>query len=318
MAAQSMRVIRHLAHVAAPLRRVVLTLGNFDGVHLGHQAIVRRAVAEARALDGQVVVLTFHPHPVAVLAPDRAPAMLQSLHDRLARLRDLGPDVAVVQRFTPRFAATEPEAFVREFLQRHLDLRHVVVGYNVNFGRNRAGTVETLRSLGAQHGFAVDDVGPVTVGEIKVSSSGVRKLVAAGDVVRARELLGRPFALRGRVVRGEQRGRALGFPTANLSRCAGLVLPADGVYAVRAVLDGTRHAAVLNVGVRPTFGELRRTVEAFLLDFDAQLYGRWLTLELVERLRGEQRFAGPEALRQAIAADVAHASDVLRRVERDS
>jgi riboflavin kinase/FMN adenylyltransferase len=313
-----MRVIRHLAHLAAPLPRVVLTLGNFDGVHLGHQAIVRRAVAEARALDGQVVVLTFHPHPVAVLAPDRAPAMIQSLHDRLAHLRDLGADVTVVQRFTPRFAATEPEAFVRGFLQRHLELRHVVVGYNLNFGRNRAGTAATLRTLGARAGFAVDDVGPVTAGEVKVSSSGVRKLVAAGDVAGAAALLGRPFSLRGRVVRGEQRGRTLGFPTANLQRPAGLLLPADGVYAVRARLDGMSHDAVLNVGVRPTFGELRRTVEAFLLDFDGNLYGRWLTLDVVERLRGEQRFAGPEALRQAIVADVARARDVLRRVVRDS
>ena len=313
-----MRVICHLAHLTAPLPRVVLTLGNFDGVHLGHQAIVRRAVAEARALGGQVVVLTFHPHPVAVLAPDRAPPMLQSLHDRLALLRDLGVDVTIVQRFTPGFAATEPEAFVRDFLQRHLDLRHVVVGYNVSFGRKRAGTVDTLRTLGARHGFAVDDVGPVTVGETKVSSSGVRALVAAGDVQGAQALLGRPFSLRGRVVRGEQRGRTLGFPTANLHRPSGLVLPADGVYAVRAVLNGRRHDAVLNVGVRPTFGELRRTIEAFLLDFDEELYGRWLTLELVERLRGEQRFAGVEALRQAIAADVARARDVLQRVVRDA
>jgi riboflavin kinase/FMN adenylyltransferase len=178
--------------------------------------------------------------------------------------------------------------------------------------------VDTLRSLGARYGFAVDDVGPVTVGETKVSSSGVRTLMEAGDVERARLLLGRPFALRGRVVRGEQRGRTLGFPTANLHRRGGLVLPADGVYAARAVLDGVRHDAVLNVGVRPTFGELRRTVEAFLLDFDGQLYGRWLGLELIERLRGEQRFAGPEALRQAIAADVARARDVLRRLGRDS
>jgi riboflavin kinase/FMN adenylyltransferase len=313
-----MRVIRHLTHLAAPLPRVVLTLGNFDGVHLGHQAIVRRAVAEARALDGQVVVLTFHPHPVAVLAPDRAPPMLQSLHDRLALLRKLGADVTVVQRFTRRFAATEADVFVCDFLERHLDLRHVVVGYNVSFGRNRAGTVDTLRRLGERRGFAVDDVGPVSVGGTKVSSSGIRKLVAAGDVDRARALLGRSFALRGRVVRGEQRGRTLGFPTANLHVPCGLVLPADGVYAVRAVLDGTRHDAVLNVGVRPTFGELRRTVEAFLLDFDGQLYGCWLTLELIERLRGEQRFGGPEALRQAIVADVARARDVLQRMGRDS
>jgi riboflavin kinase / FMN adenylyltransferase len=312
-----MRVIRHLAHVAPPLRRVVLTLGNFDGVHLGHQAIVRRAVDEARGVGGQVVILTFHPHPVAVLAPDKAPPLLQSLHDRLALLRDLGVDVAVIQRFTPSFAALDPEAFVRDYLGGHLELLHVVVGHNVSFGHARAGTVDTLRALGARHGFAVDAVGPVTVGEAQVSSSAVRRLVAAGDVRRARTLLGRPFALRGRVVRGEQRGRTLGFPTANLHHRPGVLLPADGVYAVRATLDGGMRPAVLNVGVRPTFGVLRRTVEAYVLDFDGDLYGRWLSLQLIERLRGEQRFSGPDALRDAIAADVARARDVLGHPDPD-
>ena len=306
-----MRVIRHLAHVSPPLRRVVLTLGNFDGVHLGHRVIVQRAVSEARAVGGQVVVLTFHPHPVAVLAPERSPPLLQSLRDRLALLRDLGADVTVVQRFTPRFAALEPEAFVRDFLGTHLELLHVVVGYNVSFGRGRAGSVETLHALGPQLGFAVDAVGPVTVGEEQVSSTALRRMIAAGDVRSAQALLGRRFTLRGRVVRGEQRGRTLGFPTANLHQPRGLLLPADGVYAVCVRLDGRTYPAVLNIGVRPTFGTLRRTVEAHLLDFDEPLYGRWLVLELVDRLRGEQRFAGPEALRQAIAADVTRAREVL-------
>lgn len=312
-----MRVIRHLAHVAPPLRRVVLTLGNFDGVHRGHQAIVRRALDEARAVDGQVVVLTFHPHPVAVLAPKKAPLLLQSLHDRLTLLRDLGVHVVVLQRFTPRFAALDPEAFIRDYLGAHLEMLHVVVGHNVSFGRARAGTVETLRTLGARHGFAVDAVGPVTVGEAQVSSSALRRLIAAGDVRRARALLGRPFALRGRVVHGEQRGRTLGFPTANLHQRSGVLLPADGVYAVRARVDGGSLPAVLNIGVRPTFGVLRRTVEAHVLDFDGDLYGRWLSLELVERLRGEQRFPGIDALRAAIAADVARAREVLAQPDRN-
>jgi len=200
---------------------------------------------------------------------------------------------------------------VREFLGAHLELLHIVVGYNVSFGRGRAGTVETLRALGPRLGFAVDAVGPVTVGEEQVSSTALRRMVAAGDVRSAQAFLGRRFTLRGRVVRGEQRGRTLGFPTANLHQPRGLLLPADGVYAVRARLDGRAHPAVLNIGMRPTFGTLQRTVEAHLLDFDQLLYGRWLVLELVDRLRGEQRFAGPEALRQAIAADVTRAREVL-------
>jgi len=308
-----MRVIRHLARRAERLPGSVLTLGNFDGAHLGHQAIVRRAVARAREAAGLAVALTFEPHPVAVLAPARAPLMLQTLHDRLASLAGLGIDVTVVQRFTRAFAALDPEAFVRDFLLRHLELAHVVVGYNVNFGRDRAGTSETLRTLGARLGFGVEVVGPVaTAGDgEQVSSTRLRALLQAGDMPRARALLGRPYALRGRVVVGDRRGRALGFPTANLHLRAGLLLPPDGVYAVGVEVDGRAHEGVLNIGVRPTFAGKRRTIEVHVLDFGRDLYRRWLVVKVIERLRGEQAFSGPEALRAAIARDVERARRVL-------
>lgn len=306
-----MRVVRHLERVSPRLGPVVLTLGNFDGVHRGHEAIIRRAVAEARARQAQAAVLTFHPHPVAVLAPERASPRIQSLRDRLERFRVLGVDLAVVRRFTPTFAAVGAEPFVTEFLLPRLEVVHVVVGHNVSFGRRREGTVETLRTLGARHGFGVEDVGPVKAGEEDVSSTALRRVLAAGDVRRAAELLGRPHALRGRVVGGERRGRTLGFPTANLHTKPGVLLPPDGVYAVQArVGDGAR-PAVMNVGMRPTFDGLRRTVEVHVLDFDGDLYGRWLVVELIARLRGEQRFSGVDALRAQIAADVAQARDVL-------
>jgi riboflavin kinase/FMN adenylyltransferase len=310
-----MRVIRHLARRERRLGRAVLTLGNFDGVHLGHQAIVAKAVERARAMGAQAVALTFEPHPTAVLAPDRAPAMIQTLHDRLAALRDLGIDVTVLQRFSPRFAGLEPEEFVRDFLLRHVELVDAVVGYNVNFGRARAGTAETLRALGARFGFGVDVVGPVEApgdGE-KVSSTRLRELLAAGDMRAAHLLLGRPYALRGRVVVGDRRGRTLGFPTANLHLRRGLILPLDGVYAVVAETGGTRRPGVLNIGVRPTFGGRRRTVEVHVLDFAGDLYRAWLVVHVVERLRGERAFDGPDALKRAIDADVAHARDVLAR-----
>jgi riboflavin kinase/FMN adenylyltransferase len=306
-----MRVIRHLRHTAPPLPAAVLTLGNFDGVHCGHQAIIRRAVREAEALGGQAVVLTFEPHPLAVLAPERAPPLIQPLHDRLAVFRDLGVGVTVLQRFTREFAALDPGAFVRGFLRPHLDLRHVVVGWDLTFGHDRAGTVTTLEALGAELGFAVDVVGPVTVDGVQVSSSTLRRLIEAGDMRTAARLLGRPYGVRGRVVVGEQRGRTLGFPTANLHVKPRLLLPPDGVYAVRAYADGQPRPGVMNVGIRPTFGERRRTIEVHLLDFAGDLYGRWLVADVVERLRGERKFAGPEALRQAIAADVAQARAVL-------
>jgi riboflavin kinase / FMN adenylyltransferase len=310
-----MRVIRHLGREPARLSRVVLTLGNFDGLHRGHQAILQRALAAAAAIDGQVVALTFHPHPMAVVAPQRAPASIQSLHDRLAMLRVLGVPVVVLQRFTPVFAQLEPEAFVREFLGQRLELRHVVVGYDVNFGRNRSGSAETLRTLGAALGFQVDVVGAVQTDDgLVVSSSAIRRALAAGEVDVVARLLGRPHLLRGRVAVGDRRGRTLGFPTANLQLPPRLLIPADGVYAGWVPLDGARLPAVLNIGMRPTFGGLRRTIEVHCLDWSGDLYGQWLGIELVARLRGEQRFTGPAALVQQIAADVAQARAVLAAV----
>ena len=308
-----MRVIRHLARRTERLGPSVLTLGNFDGMHLGHQAIVQTAVQRARARGAQAVALTFEPHPLAVLAPERAPPMLQKLHDRLASLRDLGVDATILQRFTPRFAGLEPEPFVREFILAHVTLAQVVVGYNVNFGRARAGSAETLRALGDRYGFGVDVVGPVQAGAggEQVSSTRLREFLAAGDLPGVRRLLGRPWALRGRVVVGDRRGRTLGFPTANVHVRSRLVLPPDGVYAAIVSTAGGPREAVVNIGLRPTFGGRQRTVEAHVLDFTGDLYRRWLVVEVVERLRGEERFSGPDALRAAIAADIAHARRVL-------
>jgi riboflavin kinase/FMN adenylyltransferase len=307
-----MRVIRHLPRVRAPLRRVVLTLGNFDGVHRGHQAIVAAAQAKAEAMGGQVVVLTFHPHPLAVLAPERAPGMIQSVHGRLLALRDAGVPVVVLQRFTRTFASLDPEAFVERYLRPSLDIAHVVVGYNVTFGRGRSGTAATLAELGARLGFSVETVGPVQIGDVVVSSSRVREALRTGDVARAQALLGRPYRLRGRVVAGDRRGRTLGFPTANLHVKPRVIVPADGVYAARVHLGGgAAHPGVVNVGVRPTFGVARRTIEAHVLDWSGDVYGRWLAIEMVARLRGEQRFDGPAALREQIAADVAQARRAL-------
>jgi riboflavin kinase/FMN adenylyltransferase len=306
-----MRVIRHLPRLERPLPRVVLTLGNFDGVHRGHQAILARARASADSTRGQVVALTFHPHPLAVLAPARAPGMIQSLHDRLATLGTLGVDVAVAQRFTREFSSLTPEDFVERFLLHRLEVVDVVVGYNVNFGRGRSGSASTLAALGAKHGFRVEAVGPVTVGDVAVSSSGVRHALAAGDVAQVHAMLGRHYRLRGRVIAGERRGRTLGFPTANLHVRPRVLVPGDGVYAVRVHAGSLRQPGVVNVGVRPTFGEARRTVEAHLLDWSGDLYGAWAEVEFVARLRGERRFDGPQALRDAIAADVAAARRVL-------
>ena len=306
-----MRVIRHLPRVKAPLPRVVLTLGNFDGVHRGHQAILNAARAQALACGGQVVAFTFHPHPLAVLAAERAPSMIQSLHDRLATLRQDGVAAVVVQRFTRAFASLEPDAFVETFLRPSLELKYVVVGYNVTFGRGRAGNAETLTTLGKRLGFGVETVGPVQVGRTVVSSSRVRTALLEGDVARAHALLGRPYRLRGRVVVGDQRGRTIGFPTANLHPKPHVLVPENGVYAGWARIEGVPRACVVNIGVRPTFGKLGRTIEAHLLDWDGDLYGRWIELEPTVRLRGERKFASVEALVDQIGADAEQARRLL-------
>ena len=259
-------------------------------------------------------MLTFHPHPATVLAPSHAPPCLQSLHERLACIGALGADVALVRRFTRAFASIDADAFVRDYLCGHLRLRHVVVGHRVSFGRGRAGSAATLETLGASLGFTVESLGPVTVDGDEVSSTSVRTAVSAGDMPRAARLLGRTYSLRGRVVSGDRRGRTIGFPTANLHVPGGVMLPPDGVYAAWAETASGRYATALNIGVRPTFSGRRRTVEAHLLDFDGDLYGAWLRLDIVQRLRGEERFADVTALRSAIARDVEQARAALAAV----
>lgn len=304
-----MRVIRKPE--AASLHRAVVTLGNFDGVHRGHQAILRRVVDQARAVGGDSVAITFHPHPTAVLAPDKAPPEILSLRQRLMLLREIGLSVILLQRFTPAFARLAPEEFIEGVIVRGLGAVKVVVGHSVSFGRGRAGNAETLRAAGERSGFAVEVVGPVVVDGVTVSSTIVRKTLAAGDVAFAARLLGRTYGVDGRVVAGDRRGKGLGFPTANVRPEVPLIVP-DGVYAVVVEYGRARVAGVANVGRNPTFGADRpRTLEAHLFDFDGDLYGRRLRVLLVERLRGELRFADPAALVDQIRKDVERARAIL-------
>lgn len=309
-----MRVVRHLKTGERPFRSPVIALGNFDGCHRGHAAIVDLTRKRAAELGGDAVVYTFAPHPVAVLKPERAPTMILSLAERLRRLRELGADGVVLRRFTRAFAALEPERFVREILLDGLGAAAVVVGYNVNFGKDRRGTPDLLADLGAKLGFSVDIAGAVVEHEKTVSSSAIRRLLDAGDVATAADLLGRPHRLRGRVWRGAARGAALGFPTANLFPRGGM-LPPDGVYAVRVGIDGepALRPGVANLGCNPTFGLLRRRLEVHLFDFDGDLYGKTLSVDLSERLRGEVRFPSVEALVAQIHADAGEARRILAR-----
>jgi riboflavin kinase / FMN adenylyltransferase len=292
----------------------VVTIGNFDGVHRGHLALVGRAVELARASGGRSVAVTFDPHPAAVLRPGTAPPLLQSLEERIGSLREHGIDEVVLVTFSAELAAQEPDRFVRELLVEQLGASVVVVGENFRFGSGATGDVEVLGELGAAYGFVVDVVPLVTADAATLSSSALRALLAAGDLEAVTSGLGRPFRLAGEVVSGEGRGRTIGVPTANVELPSGRAVPADGVYACWAwTADEERHAAVTNVGWRPTFGGTSRTVEVHLLDAPEglDLYGTTLTLAFIARLRGEQRFDGPDALVARIRQDVVEARERL-------
>lgn len=296
----------------------MLTIGNFDGLHIGHRRILRIVTDRARALDGEAVVYTFDPHPRKVLQAARAPSLLTTTEQKLELLAAAQIDLVVLEPFTPAFARTTPEEFVRERVQRAIGPLEVYVGYDFHYGRDRAGSMRLLTELGPRLGFAVTIIPEVTIGGRDVSSSRIRELVAAGDVADAKVLLGRPFAVRGTVVEGDRRGRTLGFPTVNLAP-ENEVIPALGVYAghVRILGDGSPPAgtvfgAVANVGRRPTFkaGD-PPLAEAHLLDFEGDLYHRRVELSFEVRLRAEHRFPGAEALRAQIARDVEAARRAL-------
>jgi len=305
-----MLLLRHLERVGRRFTTPVLTLGNFDGVHRGHQEILRRVVATARAGHGDAVALTFQPHPTAVVAPAHAPPLITDWRARIDRIAAMGVDAVIVQRFTQAFSQIAAEDFVRRFLVDGLGVRAVVVGHRVSFGHNRTGHAETLRQLGTRYGFAVEVIGPVQVGGVLVSSSAVRHAIAAGDLALARALLGRAPSACARVIHGHHRGKGLGFPTANL-RLSGCVLPPDGVYAVRAQAQGSLRAAIANLGFNPTFGDRDRSLEVHIFDFDANLYGQRIEVGFVQRLRGEVKFSSPHALVQQIARDIEAARRAL-------
>lgn len=289
-----------------------LTVGVFDGVHLGHRSLLARVCALAGS-GREATVLTFDPHPLEVVAPERAPRMLTTIPQRVELLSSLGITTVGVLDFA-RIRHLAAEEFAVDILARRLRAEVVVIGADFRFGRDRRGDPELLERVGRAAGFGVEVV-PAVAGPDgePYSSTRIRSLLAEGRVGEAATLLGRPFELRGTVEPGDARGRAIGFPTANLAMPERMALPADGVYAVRAVVDGEEHPAVVNVGIRPTFGGGRRTVEAHLLDFDREVYGRPMSLQFVERLRGERRFGSVDELAAQLARDVESGRVALAR-----
>jgi riboflavin kinase/FMN adenylyltransferase len=301
---------------AAPLPRLpngsTVTVGSFDGVHLGHQAVLREIDRRARAAGRASVLVTFDPHPLEVVNPGAAPPLLTTGPERLEILALSPLDYVLLVRFDRHLAGLTPEEFVQEVLLERCALRELVIGHDHGFGRGRSGDVETLRRLGASHGFEVDVVPPVDFGGQHVSSSRIRRAVAGGDLTTAGAMLGRRYGVVGRVGEGERRGRLLGVPTINLFELPPRkLLPPDGVYAVRVEWRGGSAGGMMNQGPRPTFQDGRRILEAHIFDFEGDLYGEWVRIEWIERLRDIQRFGSVEQLKQQLERDRARAVAAL-------
>lgn len=305
-----MRIIRDISEMKAPLPQGVVTIGNFDGVHMGHREIFRRVVSRARELQCAATVVTFVPHPLKVLTPERAPRLLNTHAEKVRLIEASCIDVLVEIPFDEVIAAMDPEEFVREILVNQLGTRLLVIGYDYAFGRERQGDVNFLRAAGRRYGFDVEMLDPIMSGSDVFSSTLVRRRLAAGDVAGVVELLGRHFNLEGRVIHGASRGAGLGFPTANLLT-EKEVLPRPGVYAVKARLGDRCLDGVMNIGFNPTFGTERISLEVHLLDFDEDIYDQVLRVYFVERLRDELVFGSADELVQQIRKDVRTAREIL-------
>jgi len=302
----------HLIHTANELnaddRKVCLAIGFFDGVHLGHQQIIRQTITDARKHGALALVITFDHHPNTIVAPARVPPLIYSLPQKLRTIESLGPDAALLIHFDQAFSQKTGEAFIRELADAWSGIQSICVGANFAFGHQRSGNVDLLKKLGGELKFSVHGMAAVSLDGEPVSSTRIRDAIRVGDLDAASQMLGRAYSIAGPVVEGDKLGRKLGFPTANLDT-AGLGLPPGGVYAIHALVRGKTHRAVLNIGTRPTLGNphppLR--VEAHLLDFQGELYGEELEIVFAEKLRDEQKFASVDELKAQIACDIERA-----------
>jgi len=299
-------------------RKAVVTIGMFDGVHRGHREVLSEIRRRAEAMGGRSVLVTFHPHPLTIVRPEWAPPMLTTPVEKKEMLAESGLDYAVFLTFTPTLAAYSPRRFVEEILVDRVNVGELVVGYDHHFGKGREGNVDMLKVLGRELGFEVDVVGPVASQGEAISSTKIRNALLEGDVETARRGLGRPYSLRGLVVRGDQRGRTLGFPTANLEvRGAGegpgsKLIPSPGIYAVRGTVRSDTFDGALHLGPRPTFRGSPPTIELHLLGFEEDIYGEEVRVDFVKYLREVRPFKTSQALVQQMKEDVEQAREVLR------
>ena len=305
-----MRIIDDLTFTRDDFSSPAVTIGSYDGLHLGHQAIIKRAIERARGGNSEAVVLTFDPHPVKVLHPQLQIPLITPYRKKMMLLERFGVDVTINLPFTRDLSKMSAEEFIQEIVQRRIAPRWVVVGFNFSFGRDGGGTAEELKKMGERLGFEVEIIPPYTVAGEVVSSTRIRELIVSGEIIKANRMLGMNFFILGKVIHGHARGKGLGFPTANLEITEQLY-PKDGVYAASVTVNGKKYHAVVNIGTNPTFGDEAFAVEAFLFDCEDDLYGKELHVTFVDRLRDEETFPSPDILVHQIEKDIQKAKEIL-------
>jgi len=309
-----MIVCRSIDNIKAPLHNPVVTIGNFDGVHLGHREIFRKLISSAKKIGGVSVVITFDPHPLKVVPTSRTVALINTLDEKITLIEASGVDFLLIIPFNPEFAAISAADFVEHILVGKIGMQRLIIGHDYAFGKQREGNVSLLKKLGLKLLFAVEELDPITDGSTIYSSSLIRKMISDGAVEDVIRYLGRNFSISGKVVHGDHRGRKLGFPTANIITDKELY-PADGVYAVKAKVDDRLFDAACNIGLNPTFAGDKKTIEIFIFDLDEDLYGKIIRVYFFKRIRDEKRFDSATALVTEIAADVAQCRDILASMQ---
>lgn len=292
------------------VKNPVITLGNFDGVHIGHQKILNETIQRSRAIDGLSVVYTFNPHPLNVLQPVQEPLKITTFEEKAHIIEEIGIDYLICENFTKHFAEKSPEEFIKEIIFNRIRPREIIIGHDYAFGKNRKGSIKLLQKMGKTFHYCVHVMRDMTIKNIPVRSTTIRNLITAGKVSLAQKLLGRDYSLTGKVIHGRQ--RRIGFPTANLSYIKDLV-PKNGIYAIRIATSYGNFNGVVNIGFNPTFDGNRLSIEAHIFDFDKNLYGKEVTLFFVKRIRDEKKFKDVQSLARQIEKDISFAKKILEK-----
>lgn len=307
-----MQLITDLSKITTRFSNSIITLGNFDGLHLGHQALIKQIISRAKETGALSLVVTFRPHPLKILAPEKCPPLISIYEEKIRLFEKLGVDVLVKIPFTLEFSAMSPGDFVKTILCDLLGAKEIYVGYNYRFGKGREGNIARLKEFGREYGFNVIEVEQVSLNGEIISSTKIRDLIRSGEVEHASKLLGRTYAITGIVIKGDGRGKGLGFPTANIASKHSII-PADGVYAVRLFVRDRFCDGIANIGLRPTFGKNVLAVEVHVFDFNEDLYGEDIIVYFIRRIREEKKFANASALIHQINADITTAKKILEK-----